>query len=160
MLSFKDSMKFLLLVCSYIGYPFVLYFAVMFATKRLEDHKHDFSECRQLYVYSIIFLGLYIADTLRYFVFVILSIFSHKLTRKTGTGMFLVNSLMLSYGVLLVYTVDKNCLSEYDIKDYLCVSGVGLLFSIVTHVYNNFDSYFKNDQPSTLNTHLLYSTSA
>jgi hypothetical protein len=89
-----------------------------------------------------------------------LSIFSHKLTRKTGTGMFLVNSLMLSYGVLLVYTVDKNCLSEYDIKDYLCVSGVGLLFSIVTHVYNNFDSYFKNDQPSTLNTHLLYSTSA
>lgn len=153
-LSLRDSVKFLLFVCAYLGYPFVLYFAVMFPVKRLTEH-NDFPHCRQMYVYSAIFLGLYIADILRYLVYVVMSVFSYTLASKMGSGMFLVNALMLSYGVLLVYTIEKDCLTEYDIKDYLCVSGVGVLFSVVTYIYNNYDTCFKKDQQTSLTASLL-----
>lgn len=157
MFSSRDSMKFLLFVFTYMGYPFVLYFAIMFSSERLSDHKNDFPQCRQMYVYSAIFLTLYIADALRYIIYVALSVFSHVFASNMGSGMFLVNAFTLTYGVLLVYTVENDCLTEYDIKDYLCVSGIGLLFSLVTYMYNNYDTYFKKNQYTSITQSLLYS---
>lgn len=127
----------------------------MFPIERLRDNKNNFSYCSQMYVYSAIFLGLYLFDALRYIIYIIFSIISHTLASKTGSGMFIVNSVLLSYGVLLVYTIEKDCLTEYDIKDYLCVSGTGLLFSVITHVYNNYDTYFDTNQKSSLTRPLL-----
>lgn len=158
--SFRDSMKFLLFLCAYVGYPFVLYFAIMFPIERLTDHKNNFSHCRQMYVYSAIFLGLYIVDVIRYILYAALSTFSYSLASSMGSGMFVVNAINLTYGVLLVYTIEKDCLTEYDIKDYLCVSGVGLLFSVVTYIYNNYDVCFKKDQQSSLAKSLLYADQA
>lgn len=146
--SLKDSIKFMLFLFSYLGYTFVLYFAISLSLQRLNDNKNDFPSCRHMYVYSAIFLGLYLVDAIRYIIYLSFTFFSHKFASKTGSGMFIVNSVLLSYGVLLVYTTDKYCLTQYDIKDYLCASGTGLLFSVITYIYCNYDTFWEIDKKS------------
>ncbi len=70
-------------------------------------------------------------------------------------SVFIVNALMFSYGVLLVYNVDNRCLSDYDIKNYLCVSGIGILLSTITYLYINFNQCFDSNK-SELSLPLIY----
>lgn len=155
MFTLRNSIKFLLFMCVYVGYTFVLYFAITFPIEKLNDNKNNFTYCTQMYVYSAIFLGLYAIDTIRFILYIIFSIISHTLASKTGSGMFIANIVLLSYGILLQCVAEKNCLTDYDNKYYLYVSGIGLLFSIITHIYNNYDIYFGTDQKSSLTKSLL-----
>jgi len=156
----KESIKLLLFVCTYIGYVFVLYFALSFSIDRLMENKHDVNSCYNMYVYSALFFASYIIEILRYILYVLVSLcftsFISNLMSKLIVNMFIINSTMLSYGVLLVYSANRDCLSSYDIKDYLCVSGIGLLFSIVTYIYTNYDCFFDSSH-STTNYSLLFS---
>lgn len=155
-LSFKNSVKFFLFLCSYMGYSFVLYFAVLFSVNNVNNQKHDFSKCNQMYIYSVIFLGFYVLEIIRHLFYIIFSVFSNETPNILISIMFIFNTLSLSYGVSLVYTTDKNCLEEYDIKNYLCVSGIGLLFFVITHIYNNYEYYWNSEQKSSVNIPLLY----
>lgn len=155
MFNFTQSIKFVFFLCTYIFYPVLLYFAIMFPVQKLDNRHFDYSSCSQLYVYSIIFLVLYVTDVFRYLFFVILSILSNNLYQKIGMSVFIVNALMFSYGVLLVYNVDNRCLSDYDIKNYLCVSGIGILLSTITYLYINFNQCFDSNK-SELSLPLIY----
>lgn len=140
---------------SYMTYMFVLYFAFAFSIKDLSDHKNDFPTCRKMLVYSGVFLGFYCVDTLRFVIYILMSIFSSDYTAKFGISMCLVNILMFAYGVLLVYTGDKDCVTEYDIKDYLTTSGVGIICFILTYTYHNYDQCFGTIQPRTSERYFL-----
>jgi hypothetical protein len=137
MLSLRNSIKFLLFVVTYIGYTFLMYFAISLPLDNITTYRDDFKDCRKLYVYSIAFFVMYVADTLRFIIYVILSIMSMQLAPRFGNAIFLANCLAFTYGVALILTVDSSdCLREYDINGFLIISGIGLILSLLTYAYN------------------------
>jgi hypothetical protein len=158
MSSLRSSIKFLLFVITYIGYGFLLYFAISLSLNKITTHRDDFENCRKLYVYSIAFLVMYTVDALRFIIYIILSILPlcTLAAQKCGNAIFIVNCLTFIYGVVLAVTVDtKDCLREYDINGFLIISGIGLIMSLLTCLYHKLPHLFESENTPTNEYYLM-----
>lgn len=156
LLSLKNSIKFILMIISYCSYILILYFAITTSIKTLSLRKEEFSKCKKMFMFVTLFLCGYCVDTLRYVIYIVLSIFNHKFSSKIGIYMFLINMIMISYGILNFYSENNECLKEYEIKNYIVISTCGIICSFLTYLYHKFDYIFKNNLSNEINEETFY----